>query len=118
MKYKNIYSAIHNLGHSFLSLMNYVDGKYIIDELCNIRSKGFCIEIDWLNNTFKPEGKLTSNIRKSMAFYSENMTGYMKSQNIDLNLIHALKLYWPANSKIYMWAKDDRGKEYKIYVSI
>jgi len=32
MKYKNIYSAIHNFGHSFTSLMNYVDGDYVIDE--------------------------------------------------------------------------------------
>lgn len=118
MKYKNIHSAIHNLGHSFLSFMNYVDGTYIIDELFDIRSRGFDIEIDWLNNTFIPEAELTSNIRKSMAFYSENLTGHMKSQNIDLNLIQALKLYWPANGKRYMWAKDDRGKEYKIYASI
>ena len=98
--------------------MNYVDGTYIIDELLDIRSKGFDIEIDWLNNTFIPEAELTSNIRKSMAFYSKNLTGHMKSQDIDLNLIQALKLYWPANGKRYMCARDDRGKEYKIYISI
>ncbi len=118
MKYKNIYSARHNFGHSFFSLMNYVDGKYIIDELFDIRSRGFDIEIDWLNNTFVPEEELTSNIRKSIAFYSENLTRHMKSQNIDLNLIQSLKLYWFANGKRYMWAKDDREKEYKIYVSV
>ncbi len=98
--------------------MNYVDGKYIVDELFDIRSQGFDIEINWLNNTFIPEGELTPNIKKSMAYYSGNMAEYMKSQNIDLNLIRALKLYWPANGKRYMWAKDDRGKEYKTYVSL
>ena len=117
MKYKNIHSAIHNLGHSFLSLMNYVDGGYIIDELFNIRSRGFDIEIDWLNNTFIPEEELTSKIKKSMAYYSENLTRNMQSQNVDLNRINALKLHWPAKGRKYMWAKDDRGKEYRIYIS-
>ncbi len=98
--------------------MNYVDETYIIDELLDIRSRGFGIEIDWLNNTFIPEEELTSSIRKSMAFYSENLAEHMNSQNVDLNLIQALKLYWPANGKKYMWAKDDREKEYRIYVSI
>ena len=117
MKYKNIHSAIHNLGHSFLSLMNYVDGQYIIDELFDIRSRGFDIEIDWLNNTFIPGEELTSRIRKSMAHYSENLTGNMESQQVDMNCIKALELHWPAKGRKYMWAKDDRGKEYKVYVS-
>ena len=117
MKYKHIYSAIHNLGHSFLSLMNYVDGQYIIDELFDIRSRGFDIEIDWLNNTFIPEEELTSKIKNSMAYYSENLTRNMESQNVDLNRIKALKLHWPAKGRKYMWAKDDRGKEYKIHIA-
>lgn len=33
MKYKNIKSMLHNFGHSFVSLMNYVDGEYAIDLL-------------------------------------------------------------------------------------
>jgi len=117
MKYKNIHSAIHNLGHSFLSLMNYVDGDYIIDELITIRSKGFDIEIDWLNNTFMPEEQLTPRIKKSMAYYFENLTRNMQSQNVDMDRIRALKLYWPTKGRKYMWARDDRGKEYKIFIS-
>ena len=97
--------------------MNYVDGEHIIDELFNIRSRGSDIEIDWLNNTFIPEKELTSRIKKSMTYYSENLTRNMQSQNVDLNRIKALKLHWPAKGRKYMWAKDDRGKEYKIYIS-
>ena len=117
VKYKNIYSAIHNLGQSFLSLMNFVDGDYVIDELFNIRSRGFDIEIDWLNNAFIPEEELTTKIKKSMSYYSENLTRNKQSQNVDLNRIKALKLHWPAKGRKYMWAKDDHGKEYKIYIS-
>ncbi|MFC1489143.1 hypothetical protein ACFL6B_04770 [Thermodesulfobacteriota bacterium] len=117
MKYKNIYSAIHNIGHSFLSLMNYVDGGYVIDELSNIRSRGCDIVIDWLNNTFMPEKELTSRIQKSMAYYSKNLAKNMKSQNVDVTRIKVLRLHWPAKSRKYMWAEDDRGREYKIYIS-
>jgi hypothetical protein len=117
MKYKNIYSAIHNLGHSFLSLMNYVDGEYIIDELFNIRDRGFDIEIDWLNNTFIPREASTSRIDKSLRYYSEGLKKAMKSQSVNLKRIEALRFHWPAKGRKYMWAKDDRGKEYKIYIS-
>jgi hypothetical protein len=117
VKYKNIYSAMHNLGHSFLSLMNYVDGEYVIDELADIRSRGFDIEIDWLNNTFIPEGELTPRIDKAIAYYSEDLINHLQSQDVDLNCIKVLKLHWPAKGKKYMWAEDDRGKEYKIFVS-
>ena len=53
MKYKRIYSAIHNFGHSFTSLMNYVDGDYVIDELVKIHSQGYDIKIDWLTRRIR-----------------------------------------------------------------
>ena len=65
VKYKNIRSAIHNFGHSFVSLMNYVDGVYVIDELFDIRKRGHDIEIDWLKNTFTPGSGATETIKKS-----------------------------------------------------
>ena len=33
MKYKHIDAVLHNFGHSFVSLMNYVDDEYILDVL-------------------------------------------------------------------------------------
>jgi len=46
MKYKHVNAAIRNFGHSFTSLMNYVDGDYVMDELAKIHSKGCDIEVD------------------------------------------------------------------------
>ena len=117
VKYKNIYSAIHNFGQSFLSLMNFVDGGYVIDELINIRSKGYDIAIDWLKNTFTPEKEATPRINKSMDGYFADIKRHLQSHNVDVNRIRALKLHWPAKGRKYMWAKDDREKIYKIYVS-
>ncbi len=44
MKYKNIYSAIQNFGHSFLSLMNYVDGNYVIKEGHRSQAEPYVLE--------------------------------------------------------------------------
>jgi hypothetical protein len=45
MKYKNIYSAIHNFGYSYTNLMNYVDHDYFIDELNIIHHKDYDLEV-------------------------------------------------------------------------
>ena len=117
MKYKNIYSAIHNFGHSFLSLTNYIDGDYVIDELFDIVSRGHDIEIDWLHKTFIPAAQETPRIRKSIDYYAAQLKEHLGSQGVDVDRIKAMKLHWPAKGRKYMWAKDDRGKKYIMYVS-
>jgi hypothetical protein len=64
-----------------------------------------------------PEEELTSSIEKSLIYYSESLSKHMQSHNVDLNCIKGLKLHVPAEGRKYMWAKDDRGKEFRIYVS-
>ena len=117
MKYKNIHSAIHNFGHSFLSLMNYVDGEYVIDELNEIRAKGLDVEIDWLSGSFTPPGEITPRIKKAIEYYADGLREHMRAQHVDLDGIKAMKLHLPAKGRKHMWARDDRDKEYKIYVS-
>ena len=97
--------------------MNYVDGGYVIDELTTIISKGCDIEVDWLSNTFTPKQEATPRIMKSMDEYSARLERHLQSEHVDVNRIKALKLYFPTRGRKYMWAKDDRGEEYKIYVS-
>jgi hypothetical protein len=117
MKYKNISSAIHNFGHSFTSLMNYVDGDYVIDELEEIHAMGNDIEVDWLTGAFSPEGMKTQRIQKSIGYWRDGLKKHMMSQNVDLNAITELKFRWPVRQRKHMFAFDDRGKEYKIYVN-
>lgn len=117
MKYKHIHSAIHNFGHSFTSLMNCVDGDYVIDELGKIRSKGNDIEVDWLTGAFSPKDMTTQRIQKSIGYWRDGLKKHMIAQNVDLNAITDLKFRWPVNQRKYMLAFDDRGKEYKIYVN-
>ncbi len=117
MKYKYIYAAIHNLGHSFVGLTNYVDDGYVVDDLINIVSDGQDITIDWLNRTFSPDTQITPRIRESIEFYVAGMSDRLRSQDVDPACIETLEFHWPAKGRRYMWAVDDRGKEYKIYVS-
>ena len=116
MKYKNIYSVIHNLGHSFLSLMNYVDGIYVIDDLSDINSKGHDIEIDWFNEIFTPEQEATPAIITSINQYVANLKNHLHSQNVDVDRLTSLKLFCPARGSRSICAEDDRGKIYKIYI--
>ena len=97
--------------------MNYVDGDYVIDELSDIAEKGYDIEIDWLNNSFTPKQLATARIIKSMDCYYANLKNYLQRQCVDVNRLTVMKLFWPAKGRKYMWAQDDRGKEYKIFVA-
>lgn len=109
MKYKNINSAIHNFGHSFASYENYVDDDFIIYELRNIRRKGYDIHINWLSREFEPAQLRSERIEKSISFWATSMEEHFKRQNVDLDCIKALDFYWPANSRHYIVALDDRG---------
>jgi hypothetical protein len=69
MKYKNIISAIHNFGHSFLSNENYVDEDFVIDELRNIHRKGYDISVNWITREFEPSQLLSERIKKSIGYW-------------------------------------------------
>jgi len=116
MKYKNIYSAIHNFGHSFTSLENYVDGGHVIDEIGTIRSKGHSIEIDWIEAKFAPESEKTGRIQKSIGYYSDGLERHLSSHNVELESLISLKFCWPAGGWKIMEAVDDRKKYYKMLI--
>jgi hypothetical protein len=80
-------------------------------------SRGHDIEIDWLNSTFTPGGEVTPSITKSISLYCADLKRHLKSQDVDLERLKNMKLFCPAHGRNYMWAEDDRGKEYKIYIS-
>ena len=116
MKYKNINTAIHNLGHSFISDMNHVDDVYIIDELRSIQQKGYDIQINWLNLGFNPIQMKTKKIEKSILYYSNKLEKQFSMHNVEFERIKSLLFIWKSEKNPYMLALDDRGKEYNIQV--
>lgn len=117
MKYKNISSAIHNLGASFTSLMNYIRDGYVIDDLTSIHNQQLDIEVDWLSGAFAPASMETERIRASIECYRPSLEQLFARQHVDLASITQLQFHWPAGERKYMAATDDRGKAYKIYVN-
>jgi len=118
MKYKNINSAIHNFGHSFFSLINYIEDSHIIDELGRIHKKGYDIKIDWLNREFEPKQMLNEKIKKSINSYANNLESFLLKQNVKLQRLTSLYFIWNGNERYkFMEAVDDRGKNYKIKIA-
>lgn len=117
MKYKNIKSAIHNFGHSFVSLMNYVDEYYVIDEIGEIHRQGYDIEINWLTREFRPAQLESERIKKSIGYWADSLKKHCSSHNVNLDSLSSLVLVWPAGQSKYMQAIDDKGTEHKIYIN-
>lgn len=117
MKYKNIYSAIHNFGRSFTSSMNYVDGEYVMDELAKMHTQDIDIEVDWQTGVFSPATLVTPRVQKSIGYWKNGLKKQLVSQNVELEALTELKFRWPAGERKHMLALDDRGKEYKIFVN-
>ena len=97
--------------------MNYVDGGYVVDELADIHTKGYDIEIDWLARRFEPRSMASSRLRKSIDSYCDALNRRLASQNVDLEKLESLTLRWPTRGRKFMFATDDRGQEYKIYIN-
>jgi hypothetical protein len=116
VKYKHILGVIHDLGDSFISGMNYVDDRHIVEDLWEIRARGADVEIDWLAGTFEPAQEATSRITESIARYRNTLAERFQASGVEISTIKSLKFRWPARGRKFMVAIDDHGKEHKIYV--
>ena len=116
MKYKNITAFAHNFCHSFLSLMNYVDGDYVIDELTKVRRD--YIEIDFLEKTIIPPYLGKGRVMRSMSFYERSLRESAVRESVDLSKIKTFKLLWEVNDRLPKYLViDDRDKVYSKNVA-
>nr|WP_075518775.1 hypothetical protein [Moritella viscosa]SHO00476.1 Putative uncharacterized protein [Moritella viscosa] len=109
MKYKNVRSAIHNFGHSFVSYENYVDGDFVLYELRNIHNKGYDISINWLTKEFEPNLLRSDHISKSIDYWAKPLEEQLYKQDVLLASLSSFIFVWPANKGHYVEAIDDRG---------
>lgn len=113
MKYKNIPSAIHNFGHSFLSYENYVDSDFVIYELNKINGKKYDIKINWKTKEFQPKSMISDRITKSIGFWHDNINEHFRSQDVEFDCLKSFHLIWNNNENPKVIATDDRGKLYE-----
>jgi len=71
--------------------MNYVDSDHVIDELANIHSKGYDIEVDWKTRTFTPGPMVSDPIKKSIDYWGDSLSKHLASHNVELEKLELLK---------------------------
>lgn len=112
--YKRINSAIHNFAHSFVSLMNYVDGEYIIDLLPELlrETPGHEIRFSLLEATVSPQRDFHPAFMKSMGYYRNRVRSHLEAENVGPEIVRSLEfiLFADINGPICRAeAIDDRG---------
>lgn len=114
MGYKRIESAIHNLAHSFMSLMNYVDDQYVIDMLPKLvrETPGHEIRVSLLDGTIQPKRDYNPTFLKSIGYFRNRARSHLESENVDPETVCSFDfvIYFDADGPICVAeATDDRG---------
>ncbi len=113
----------HNFSHSFVSLMNYVDDDYVINDLCKMarKSKGNRIQIQWLPSRFIISWKYSLRVRKAIVSYQKYLNTHLENHGVVKGMIDEMRtdIYLRNNHQVWVEAylRDSRGREYCQYVS-
>lgn len=121
MGYKRITSAIHNLAHSFVSLMNYVDDEYIIDILPDVLRgiPDHQLNIQFPTGQLLPAGVYPERLIKSVGYYTQDYLDHMRREGVDPATLRVIEIFIYVDNyglRCRVEAEDDRGKHYEIQV--
>lgn len=133
VKYKNIKSVAHNLGHSFLSDMNaaMIRGQYVFipQRLFAAAAAAHVshIVIDFVTGQIAPDTVRSPELHAAVSYYAESLQRLLESQNVSPNAVVGARMtididysrtrearYPPAESipefACTVTLTDDRGK--------
>lgn len=121
MKYKHIDSALHNFGHSFVSLMNYVDDTYICDLLDAAvqSSEGREVRINFSGGTADLPKDSPIQLVKSFEYSKTWLPKLLESQNVAPASVSSIVLRYKLTRmgrEVLIDAIDDRGKQHKVLI--
>ena len=123
MKYKDIPAALHNHGHSFISLMNYRESTYVVDVVAGLLRElpKNELRISFVQGTLVPEWNYPTVLLSSVADYSSRFGSHLVSHKIDRTAVVEATLVIRGNRhggiSARVHAKDDRGHEYDVPVA-
>lgn len=88
-KFKVLGSIAHNTAHSYLSLMNYIDGNYIVEYIFQISkaNRNTSVMIDIINKSISPEMYNISQIVKSLDYLNNNFLSLLKAESMSFEHI-------------------------------
>ena len=99
MKYKNIKSVAHNLGHSFLSDMNAVSERHneyriVPAELFALAARASVprVVVDFLARTVEPGELATPVVQQSVVNYARELFRLCETQNVDAASVRSARL--------------------------
>lgn len=132
ISHKPLRSVSHNFGHSFISLMNYINDDYLLGHLLrqSRKTKISKLTVDILSNKAEPNELLTSEIKTSLQHYCNwfptlvNQSGstmdYVTSATMTIQFDLETTRLFPTDSTFVenpficeIVIVDDRGKEYR-----
>jgi hypothetical protein len=120
LKYKNIDSALHNFGQSFMSLMNYLDDGYVVDDVLQIvKAPPHELSINFSTGEVSPPGDHPVRLLRSTQRYRDDLPKHLERHNIDAGAVKEVRLVHRLTRKGHettMTASDDRGKEHSVEV--
>ncbi|MEW9900967.1 hypothetical protein ABWL39_20295 [Chitinivorax sp. PXF-14] len=121
MKYKHIDAMLHNFGHSFVSLMNYVDDQYILDVLPELalHFPSYEIDINFANGQVSPAGEYPEVLLKSIAYWKDWLPKHITNQRLEAERLSDIRVRYRLTKmghEIIVSTTDDRGKEHKVFV--
>jgi hypothetical protein len=121
MKYKEIDAMLHNFGHSFVSLMNYVNDVYITDILSEYARKAESHElaINFNDGSIRPEFAYPEELVKSVAYWKDWLPTHMTNHRIDARSLSPIILRYrlvKLGREVIVESTDDRGKKHKVFV--
>ena len=132
ISHKPLKSVSHNFGHSFISLMNYINDDYFMGHLLKQARKTNCnkLKVDILKNIAEPTELITDKIKTCIEHWNKRFPTLVESSGSTMEFVSSatmiiefnLKLNLPlSKDKIIFQSPfyceiiiiDDRGKEYK-----
>ncbi len=91
MKYKHIPSMVHNFTDSFVSLVNYAEGGYVMDILENfLLSSGGTLKVNWLPDLEVSRSELPEGLMKAFVGYADWLPSLAGSMRVDLSMISTI----------------------------
>ena len=132
ISHKPLKGVSHDFGHSFISLMNYINNDYLLGHLLrqSRKTKINKLTVDILNGKAEPKKLLTSGIKSSIKHYSNwfptlvNQSGstmdYVTAATIIIQFDLVTTRPFPPDNRFIenpftcdIVIVDDRGKEYR-----
>ncbi len=130
--HKPLKSVSHNFGHSFISLMNYINDDYLLGHLLKQARKTKCnkLTVDILKNLAEPTELLTDQIKSSIEHWNKWFLTLVESSGSTMDYVSSATMtiefdlqqtrpnksnsdYLESPFACEIIIIDDRNKEYK-----